>query len=63
MDESLINEEPADSDNDKSTEIQMSSEVVKLPGTTAGDERTTASALANGSGFLTQVQVNLLFTL
>ena len=63
MNESSTIREPVDLDNDRSTETQMSLEVVTLPGTTVINERTTASAFANGSDFLTQVQVNLLLSL
>ena len=63
MNESSINEEPVDLNNDQITEAQLSLEVVTLPGTTADTKRTTASLSANGSDFLTQVQVNLLFIL
>ena len=63
MNESSTIREPVDLDNDQSTETQMSFEVVTLPGTTVINERTTASTLANGSDFLTQVQVNLLLSL
>lgn len=63
MTESSVSEEPIVPDNNQRRKAQMSSEVATLPATIAVSERTTVSASTNGSDFLTQVQVNLLFTL